>query len=482
MGLNAKKLAILLVLLLPLLSFGCCSFLTEPSSGSGSSAVSTPSSPAWPAANRPPDVYLRINNKSGPAPFTPPFTYHCFDPDGNLASCEMRIDGRTYTSASNQSGLFPPGYTYPQFYRDAGRQEGVHTIEMFASDSEGLNASMSDTFTVLPSPPLTKPGWYDCTNRSEQPCKAFREAYCDKIVPTDLSVREAAAAAISKHPGAYSVNQLLDIYDYVRTNVPYQNVPVNLTYQPYHPAQTLVTKSGDCKNQAVLIASMVESIGGTARVLLIPDCSHAFAEVYVGNQSTVDAFLQAVYSHYNYNKMHTTWHTSANNTQDWFILDTAGGFYPGDTIPDCVNPDVTEQVFLIYDCNRPRVLKAPEISNVEYGPFLLYNKNVVIDAGYWQYFSYAKDSQYSYCRYNIDFQSMSNQPFSEYIIPASDYESFRNSFTYGGSYRSYDRQEQVQHASFQLNMGSSDEFRVIVYNRGDSAITLKANINSTCYK
>ena len=77
---------------------------------------------------------------------------------------------------------------------------------------------------------------------------------------------------------------------------------------------------------------------------------------------------------------------------------------------------------------------------------------------------------------------MSGKPFSEYIIPASDYESFRNSFTYGGSYRSYDRQEQVQRASFQLNMGSSDEFRVIVYNKGDSAITLKANINSTCYK
>ena len=54
---------------------------------------------------------------------------------------------------------------------------------------------------------------------------------------------------------------------------------------PLSTSQTLYTSSGDCKNQAVLIASMVESIGGTAKVVADPSCDHAYALVYISNQS-----------------------------------------------------------------------------------------------------------------------------------------------------------------------------------------------------
>ncbi len=468
------------VIFVLLLSCGClCQPLFSPPSRSANESVSNPTAPApvqpSPPQPKPPYVRITLNATSGPAPFYPHYTYICSSPQHTALACEFRLDNQTYTQDYGPAPNPFSNFTIPDFYRQTVSQPGNHTLELYAVDDNGLNSSFAVSFTVLSPRPLSAPGWYGCNNLSASPCDLFQTIYCDKITPGDLAVREAAAAAISKHPGPYSVNQLLDIYDYVRANVPYQNVAVNLTWQPYPPSQTLATKSGDCKNQAVLIASMVEAIGGTSRVLLIPGCSHAFSEVYIGNVSTLEAFNQAVFSHYQYSPA-VNWHNSSG--QIWFIMDTAGGQYPGQTIPECLNSSDAPQTFVLNDCNRPLLLNPPSIGDIEYGPFVLYDKNMVIEPGAWQYFTYHNDAQYTFCRYNLDLASLSNRPFSEYIIPAGDYNSFKNR----ESYHSYDRQEQVQHATFQLGRSDPGEFNVIVYNKGDSAITVRTLINSTCYK
>lgn len=123
--------------------------------------------------------------------------------------------------------------------------------------------------------------------------------YCSKIDPYSLEVRKAASEAVKAHPGSYSIDQLLDIYDWVKKNVNYLNVPVSLPSTPYSPSETLATRSGDCKNQAVLIASMVESIGGTARVVAQPSCEHAYAIVYFANDSEdIQHYINTISNHY----------------------------------------------------------------------------------------------------------------------------------------------------------------------------------------
>jgi len=156
--------------------------------------------------------------------------------------------------------------------------------------------------------------------------------YCDKINPYDLSVRQAAADAIRKHPGSYSTTQLFDIYDWVRGNIIYQNVALT-EFPPYPPSETLLTKSGDCKNQAVLIASMIEAIGGTAKVVLDPTCKHAYTIVYLGPaENDISAFTYEIALRYGLDTS-VTYFTGANGL--WVIFDPAGGNYPGNTLPEC---------------------------------------------------------------------------------------------------------------------------------------------------
>jgi hypothetical protein len=184
--------------------------------------------------------------------------------------------------------------------------------------------------------------------------------YCDKINPYDLSVRKAAAVAIRKDPGAYNAswNQLLDVYDWVKGNIQYQNVPFTDPIS-YPPSDTLTTKTGDCKNQAVLIASMVQAIGGKAKVLIDDDCLHAYAIVYIGNSDAdVTKFAQAVGDRYRggppapggyYNNVSRVVYVDYDNGK-WVVMDAAGANYPGDTLDSCMRHDTVTIETSCMDC------------------------------------------------------------------------------------------------------------------------------------
>jgi hypothetical protein len=286
-------------------------------------------------------------------------------------------------------------------------------------------------------PDIEAPGYYSCNKRnSSWPCSAYIE-YCERFTPTDIAVRGAAAEAISRHPGAYSVNQLIDIYDWTKKNVFYQNVPLDMG-MPYSPSETLRTKSGDCKNQAVLVASMIEAVGGSAEVLIVPDCKHAFPLAYLGNESNKDIFMKAVRSHYPAaanQTLHTYKSTDEDNvTVHWVLMDTAGAHYPGDTIDGCLNGT---QTFEIKKCAFDGELNAPETARTEYGPWVLVDETKIISPGWTHYreMSGLWDKAHEYCRYNITLRSQSG--FMDWFVTGQGgYDGYRDdrafSYTCGG--------------------------------------------------
>ena len=111
------------------------------------------------------------------------------------------------------------------------------------------------------------------------------------IEPTNPLVRSYALNAIpASHAGDYSVRQLCDVYDklykeWVYVNDPYVNSDSGKEYVA--PASESVTLlHGDCEDYAVLTVSLVEAIGGTARVVIADNEAgegHAYAEVYLGD-------------------------------------------------------------------------------------------------------------------------------------------------------------------------------------------------------
>lgn len=173
----------------------------------------------------------------------------------------------------------------------------------------------------------------------------YYSVYCNKIDPFDLDVRETASMAVRNHSGKYNILQILDIYDWVKDNIIYLNVPVTLSGSPYNPSETLTTKSGDCKNQAVLLASMIDSIGGAAKVVLIPECEHAYVLVYFGNNES--GFNELLYDTQFYYNKPLSFSYYKENDNFWVKFDTAGGMYPGETLPECDN---VKEVYTVSSC------------------------------------------------------------------------------------------------------------------------------------
>jgi hypothetical protein len=399
-----------------------------------------------------------------------------------------------YAYGPDQDSLFPDDFVDPGFYYNITSAPGNHTLEIIGTDDSGLVTTKKVTFQVLEPEWLggsTWGGdsvWYNCNeNKDTPPCSYVYEDYCDKIVPNDLAVRQAAAEAISEHPGSFSVNQLLDVYDWVRENIFYQNVPVD-TWPPYPPNETLKTKSGDCKNQAVLIASMVEAIGGSARVLYIPDCEHAFSEVYLGSRDDVEDLSDAIWAHYDIYDMSEqkspTWHIHTNEyneTENWFIFDTAGGWYPGNTIDECMNAST---VYYLLDCNRdPDDLNAPDFSGIEYGPLLRQNDTQIIQAewgyNYWLTPWIDNVPEFTYCTYDLHIKSLSTKPIDWYLTDEEGYEDRQahKSFSY------YYGEEQVMESDYEFTWDTADEFYIILINSNTkSSVTVRTEITETCYK
>ncbi len=229
--------------------------------------------------------------------------------DGTTLKC---IDGTSYGTCS---------YNQPKFCDDGSLVND--TTRCGCPEGQVVHGSTCGFPREIKEMPRYNFTFYENT-------EPYLSTYCDKINPYDLSVRQSAADAIRKHPGPYSFDQLFDIYDWVKQNIIYQNVP--LAGIPNPSSETLVTKSGDCKNQAVLIASMVNSIGGNAKVVADPDCVHAYTIVYFGTTEDLDLFTNAATSHYG-SDISINYFTLEDGI--WVIFDPAGGNYPGDTLPEC---------------------------------------------------------------------------------------------------------------------------------------------------
>jgi hypothetical protein len=322
------------------------------------------------------------------------------------------------------------------------------------------------------------PGHYSCNDRNEPPCDYYTETYCDKFTPTEINVRTAASEAIRKHPGAYSVNQLFDIYDWMKANVIYQNVPLDKS-APYYPDETLRTKSGDCKNQAVLVASMVEAIGGRANVRIVPECLHAFPVVYIGNDTaSLNATFKAIRAHYpdarNQSLSYRYW-TIDNETQYWLIFDTAGAYYPGTTLDDCLN---ATQSFEVYDCNFSETLRAPEIGGMEYGPWVITDETKILydDQTYSFYVNPWREKTYDICSYNMTFQSLSG-PMDWFVTTDEGYQDYINER--GFSY--YAGGANVQKGEYVLHHQGTEKFDIIIHNPGRNAMTVEMHIIQVCY-
>jgi hypothetical protein len=119
-------------------------------------------------------------------------------------------------------------------------------------------------------------------------------------VETDIT-NDFAAVLASKFPGEYSIPQVCRIYDYIVSQWKYVND--SNKKEIFRSASRSINNgfAGDCDDFAILMAALVESVGGTARISFAYNDKggHAFAEVYAtSDKAKLQEIINEVVSYY----------------------------------------------------------------------------------------------------------------------------------------------------------------------------------------
>ncbi|TFH04290.1 MAG: transglutaminase family protein, partial [Methanosarcina sp.] len=143
------------------------------------------------------------------------------------------------------------------------------------------------------------------------------------VESAEPTVRGRAAEVARSYPGAYNIYQVCALFDMVKEEIEYVSDPRgNDIWEPANV--TLRIGAGDCEDQAILLSSMLEAVGGTTRVYLTDN--HAFAAVYIGNGTdSTDTAVKGVRAYYG--------NVDVNYLTDeygsWLMLDPTSSLYAG---------------------------------------------------------------------------------------------------------------------------------------------------------
>ncbi len=152
--------------------------------------------------------------------------------------------------------------------------------------------------------------------------------YSDKINelinPENPEIKSQANEIIENYSGEYNVYQICALFDWVKNNISYVSDPEG--EQDWStPNETLELEGGDCEDQAILLATMIESIGGQTRILLTDN--HAYSTVYIGPPNHAENVMSAIRKYYG-TELSFAYRVIEN--QAWLVLESSGGLYPGD--------------------------------------------------------------------------------------------------------------------------------------------------------
>ena len=125
----------------------------------------------------------------------------------------------------------------------------------------------------------------------------------------------------SAFPGAYNILQIAQAFEWVYSNIEYKT-DAGVDYWQ-STDETLARMTGDCEDQAILLASIIMALGGNARINIISE--HAFPTVFV-LKSGIESIRSSLSSYYG-----TALNVCFLNDSMgyWLVVDTAGSPYAG---------------------------------------------------------------------------------------------------------------------------------------------------------
>lgn len=174
------------------------------------------------------------------------------------------------------------------------------------------------------------------------------------IRPTHPTVRTYALRLARQYPGPRNPLQVKRIWYHVKRNWRYVSDPRGGDY--FAPANETIEAglAGDCDDFAILLASLIEAIGGDARIVLAfgPGSGHAYCELWMGMGVRDGPAIRGGPYYREYGEYYDTlekkdvdmyWHKGPGQDNCWLNLDW-GADYPGGAFFEA-----TRQIFIYAD-------------------------------------------------------------------------------------------------------------------------------------
>lgn len=130
------------------------------------------------------------------------------------------------------------------------------------------------------------------------------ELYLEKLMSAmdieDETTRIYTLNVAAKYPGDYNISQICSVYDELFANWKYVNDPRGSEFIAKASTTIKAELKGDCDDFAILMATMIESIGGKTRIVAAfgEEGNHAYAEVFMGSKDNMEEYLDTINKHY----------------------------------------------------------------------------------------------------------------------------------------------------------------------------------------
>jgi len=208
-----------------------------------------------------------------------------------------------------------------------------------AAVGEAYPASANVT-PVIPTQSVQPTGTLSTNSSSASQAMAIAAAI-DYLNPTvknfaTSQIRRSSSGTLSG--GVINIAQICDVWDAIYRQWTYVSDPPDFNYWTSASDSINNGLKGNCADFAVLNAAVLESIGGTTRVVTVcaPGGSpcHAYAEVLL-DSSDIQSIADYITARYSASQIHYHVQTDAQgNKQYWLNLDWQANFPGGPYFPD----------------------------------------------------------------------------------------------------------------------------------------------------
>jgi tetratricopeptide (TPR) repeat protein len=174
--------------------------------------------------------------------------------------------------------------------------------------------------------------------KTEKKVDDLKKILSSRVEPDNSTVHEVALLLVAKFPGDLTIDQICSIYSYMKNGEgsvngwSYARDPRGTDFFMYANQSLKIggkagcSGVGDCDDFAILMSALVESIGGTTRIIFAQNKTmggHAYAEVNLGNlsdqNSQVDEIINWLKQEFNTSKIYT--HIDTDTKGIWLNLD-----------------------------------------------------------------------------------------------------------------------------------------------------------------